>query len=76
MIVLPQACADDCPPKKGEALRECTVKPATKTCNLLPNELNSDVLRFTSHVPTCIATIQVVAGCANQKPVFKQLATT
>lgn len=76
MIVLPQAYADDCPPKKREALRECMVKPATKTCNLLPNELNSDVLRFTSHVPTCLATIQVVAGCANQKPVFKQLATT
>ena len=76
MIVLSQACADDCPLKKREALRECKVKPATKTCNLLPNELNSDVLRFTSHVPTCLATIQVVAGCANQKPVFKQLATT
>ena len=60
MIVLSQACADDCPLKKSEALRECTVKPATKTCNLLPNELNSDVARFTSHVPTCLATIQVV----------------
>ena len=74
MIVLSQACADDCPLKKREALRECTVKPATKTCNLLPNELNSDVARC--HVPTCLATIQVVASCANQKPVFKQLATT
>ena len=76
MIVLSQACVDHCPLEKREALRECTVKPAIKTYNLLPNELSSDVARFTSHVTACLATIQVVVGCANQKPLFKQLAAT
>ena len=31
----------------------------------LQNELKSDVARFTTHVQTCLATNQVVAGCEN-----------
>ena len=30
---------------------------------LLRNDLNSDDARFTTHVPTCLATNKVVAGC-------------
>ena len=44
-----------------------TVKRATITCNLfcnlLQNELKDDVVHFTTHVQTCLATNQVVAGC-------------
>ena len=30
---------------------------------ILPNELNDDVGRFTTHHQTCLVTNQVVAGC-------------
>ena len=55
--------------EKKLALGEGTVmgqqKLATCFATLLPKELNSDIARFTSHVQTCLATSQVVAGCAN-----------
>ena len=30
---------------------------------ILPNELNDDVGRFTTHHQTCLVTNQVIAGC-------------
>ena len=40
-------------------------KHATCCETLLQNELKSDVARFTTHVQTCLATNQDVAGCEN-----------
>ena len=40
-------------------------KHATCFETLLQNELKSDLARFTTHVQTCLATNQDVAGCEN-----------
>ena len=41
------------------------IKRATRFTAFLQNELKSDVARFTTHIQTCLATNQVVAGCEN-----------
>ena len=45
-------------------------KRATCLATLLQNELNSDVVRFTTHVQTFVATNQGVASCEKLTPAF------